>query len=176
MAPTPFSTSATSTTNAGHLPRVRNTFVAPVALEPCSRISMPLREFPRQIARGRRTEKIGDHQSNRARYPESHGCYFQFHATSVLSPTSFDRYGSIAPVWRTARYCRTAPINGHPACLSRIPGKFQPASARRAMHLFQLAGTAPLKCALLVRTFGFFVRYSCVLLLRSLRSRPCLLR
>src|ERR1700675_4178247 len=37
-----------------------------------------LEEFPRQIARGRRTEKIGDHQSNRARYPESHGCYFQF--------------------------------------------------------------------------------------------------
>lgn len=34
------------TNKAGHLPRVRKTFVAPVDLEPCLRMSMPLSNFP----------------------------------------------------------------------------------------------------------------------------------
>src|SRR3954469_21381628 len=46
IAATPFSTSTSSTASAGHLPSVRNTLVAPVDLEPCSRISMPLSSFP----------------------------------------------------------------------------------------------------------------------------------
>jgi len=46
IAAAPLSTSMTSTANAGHLPRVRSTFVAPVDFEPCSRMSMPPSSFP----------------------------------------------------------------------------------------------------------------------------------
>lgn len=34
-----------------------------------------LEQFARQIARGRRTQEIGDRQSGHARYPETHGIY-----------------------------------------------------------------------------------------------------
>ena len=56
-----------------------------------------LEQFPRQIARGRGTEEIGDHQSNRARYPENHELHFDilnFQAMIIYSLTFFDRYGS----------------------------------------------------------------------------------
>jgi hypothetical protein len=34
-----------------------------------------LEQFPRQIARGRRAEEIGDRQSDHTRYPENHGIH-----------------------------------------------------------------------------------------------------
>src|ERR1700730_9486235 len=34
-----------------------------------------LEQFPRQIARRRRTEEISDRQSNHTRYPENHGIH-----------------------------------------------------------------------------------------------------
>jgi hypothetical protein len=34
-----------------------------------------LEQFPRQIARGRRTEEISDRQSDHTRYPENHGSH-----------------------------------------------------------------------------------------------------
>jgi hypothetical protein len=55
-----------------------------------------LEQFPRQITRGRRTEEIGDHQSNHTRYPENHG----IHLDALISGNHhlvvylFDRYGS----------------------------------------------------------------------------------
>jgi hypothetical protein len=56
-----------------------------------------LEQFPRQIARGRRTEEIGDRQSNHARYPENHG----IHLDALISGNRhlvvyfFDRHGSL---------------------------------------------------------------------------------
>lgn len=43
-------------------------------------------QFPCQIARGNRAEEIGDHQSNRARGPKSHGLM-----SSFLQPLSYRR-------------------------------------------------------------------------------------
>jgi hypothetical protein len=54
-----------------------------------------LEQFPRQIARGRRTEEIGDRQSNHTRYPENHG----IHLDALISGNHhfvvhlFARYG-----------------------------------------------------------------------------------
>jgi hypothetical protein len=57
-----------------------------------------LEQFPRQIARGRRTDEISDRQSNHTRYPENHGIHLdalisgKYHLVVCL----FDRYGSFA--------------------------------------------------------------------------------
>jgi hypothetical protein len=40
-----------------------------------------LEQFPRQIARGRGTEEISDHQSNHARDPENH----EIHLDALIS-------------------------------------------------------------------------------------------
>jgi hypothetical protein len=55
-----------------------------------------LKQFPRQIARGRRTEEISDRQSNHTRYPENQGIHLdalisgKYHLVVYV----FDRYGS----------------------------------------------------------------------------------
>src|SRR5216684_6888004 len=61
-----------------------------------------LEQFPRHIARGRRTEEIGDRQSNHTRYPENHG----IHLDALISGNHhlvvylFDRYGSFRRIQR----------------------------------------------------------------------------
>jgi hypothetical protein len=73
-----------------------------------------LEQFPRQIARGRRTEEISDRQSNHARYPENHG----IHLDALISGNDhlvvylFDRYRSI---FDRVAACRAMAAHGHPA-------------------------------------------------------------
>src|SRR6266478_6427822 len=59
-----------------------------------------LEQFPRHIARGRRTEEIGDRQSNHTRYPENHGIHRDalIHGDIIWSSMStvFDRNKSEA--------------------------------------------------------------------------------
>lgn len=44
-----------------------------------------LEEFPRQIARGRRTEEISGRQSNHTRYPENHGVTSTLQFPAIIS-------------------------------------------------------------------------------------------
>jgi hypothetical protein len=46
-----------------------------------------LEQFPGEIARGRGAKEIGDHQSNRARYPGKHG--FNFDVLDFQAARSF---------------------------------------------------------------------------------------
>jgi hypothetical protein len=59
-----------------------------------------LEQFPRQIARGHRTEEISDRQSNHTRYPENHGSHLDapISGNHHLVVHVFDRDGSGAVV------------------------------------------------------------------------------
>ena len=56
-----------------------------------------LEQFPRQIARGRRTEEISDRPSNHTRYPENHGSHLDalIPGNHHLVVYVFDRFGSV---------------------------------------------------------------------------------
>ena len=57
-----------------------------------------LEQFPRQIARGRRTEEISDRPSNHTRCPENHGIHFDalLSGNHRLVVYLFDRHESFS--------------------------------------------------------------------------------
>ncbi len=96
IAPAPFSTSTRSTANAGHLPRVRRTFVAPVDLEPalgyrCPRAASPP-DSPWAWPRGGRRPPI--RPRSRSRMPWGH-LSLPGKRRAIQSPSVFVRLASI---------------------------------------------------------------------------------
>src|ERR1700682_3743127 len=79
-----------------------------------------LEQFPGEIARGRGAKEIGDHQSNRARYPEKHGLHFDvlnFPSKEIIySLTFFDRYGSFASILACPQHVRLGGNPGNAGC------------------------------------------------------------